>query len=292
MKSQLLLVLYFLSATAFGQQTAPTIAAPATAPHKPRIIALAPHIVEMLFAIGAGEQIIATSEFSDYPAAAKSIPRIGNYMRLQLERIVELQPDLIIAWRSGSPSDDLARLQTLGFQVVYSQPNSLEDIAKELRQFAELSGHSAQGQQLAEQYLAELAIITEQFQQKTPISVFYELWSQPLTTIAKDSWPQQHLSICGVTNPFFDAETSYPLVGIEQIIVKPIQLIIQPLSINQPDKQGFDWQHWPEIPAVKNQQIIQIDADKMHRMSVRSLEALKSLCEKIDAVRQFYQQPL
>ena len=96
---------------------------------KPTIIALAPHIVEMLYDVGAGGQIIGTTAFADYPEQAKKIPRIGNYVRLQLERVIELQPDLIIAWKSGNPSDDLARLEQLGFNIVYSQPHTFEDIA-------------------------------------------------------------------------------------------------------------------------------------------------------------------
>ena len=89
---------------------------------KPRIIALAPHIVEILYDIGAGDQIIGTTDFADYPEQAKLIPRIGNHAKLQIERVIALQPDLIIAWRSGNPSDDLNRLSQLGFTIVYSEP--------------------------------------------------------------------------------------------------------------------------------------------------------------------------
>ena len=257
---------------------------------KPTIIALAPHIVEMLYDVGAGGQIIGTTAFADYPEQAKEIPRIGNYVRLQLERVIELQPDLIIAWKSGNPSDDLARLEQLGFNIVYSQPETFEDIAKEVRSFAKLTGHKEQGEQVAKKFEQELAQITKTYQNKSAITGFYELWSRPLTTVAKGSWPQQFLNVCKVSNPFKPVLTPYPQISIEQVLPASVQLIIQPLSVNQKEREGFNWQDWPIIPAVANKQIIQPDADAMHRMSIRSLTALKDLCQAIDNTRTILQQ--
>lgn len=256
-----------------------------TTEQKPSIIALAPHIVEMLYDIGAGEQIIGTTTFADYPEQAKSIPIIGNYIRLQIEKVIALQPDYIIAWKSGSPSDDLARLKQLGFNIIYSQPNSFEDIANEMREFGLLTGHKKQAEHQAELLLSELDMITKQYQDRTPITAFYELGSRPLITVAKGSWPQQFLDICRANNPFEQVATPYPQVNIEKILQTSIQVIIQPVSVHQSDKQGFNWQDWPVIPAVKNKQIIQPNADAMHRMTMRSLKQLKTLCADIDKTR-------
>lgn len=279
-----LLMLALLSTTFFS--IAETVTDTSTE-QKPSIIALSPHIVEMLYDIGAGEQIIGTTTFADYPEQAKNIPIIGNYLRLQIEKVIILQPDLIIAWESGSPSDDLARLKQLGFKIIYSQPNSFEDIANEMREFGRLAGHENQAQQKAQQLLNELELIKKQYQNKTSITVFYELWSRPLTTVAKGSWPQQFLNICQASNPFEQVAIPYPQVNIEKVLQVPIQLIIQPLSINQSDKIGFNWQDWPLIPAVKNKQLIHPNADAIHRMTMRSLKQLKSLCADIDKAREF-----
>jgi len=257
-----------------------------TSPKKPTIIALAPHIVEMLYAVGAGQQIIGTTDFADYPEQAKTIPRIGNYAKLQIERVIELQPDLIIAWQSGNPSDDLTRLAQLGFNIVYSEPKTFEDIAKEIRLFGKLSGNQAHALQLSKEFLTELKAIKNTYQNKKSITVFYELWSRPLTTVAKGSWPQQHLNICKASNPFEQVSSPYPQVNIEQVLQTPVDLIIQPMSVNQTAKEGFNWQDWPVIPAVKNKRIIQPDADALHRMTPRSLEELTKLCSAIDHVRQ------
>ena len=120
----LLVTLFVFSGATYAELNNETNKELANNKSKPSIIALAPHIVEMLYDVGAGEQIIGTTSFADYPEQAKKIPRIGNYVRLQLERVIELQPDLIIAWKSGNPSDDLALLEQLGFNIMYSQPHS------------------------------------------------------------------------------------------------------------------------------------------------------------------------
>lgn len=276
--TKLLLVITFFSLS---------FSAISTAKHKPSIIALSPHIVETLFDIGAGEQIIATTAFADYPEQAKDIPVIGNYLRLQIEKIIALQPDLIIAWKSGNPSDDLARLNQLGFKIIYSQSNTFEDIANEMQVFGKITGHEIQAAKKAKLFLTELDMIKQEYENKTKITAFYELWSRPLTTVAKGSWPQQFLNICQIDNPFKQVATPYPQVNIEKILQTKIQLIIQPLSINQTDEQGFNWQDWPVIPAVANKKIIQPNADAMHRMTARSISELKNLCTTIDETRQW-----
>lgn len=257
---------------------------------KPRIIALAPHIVEMLFDVGAGDQVIATTRHADYPEAAKAIPRIGSSSHIQIERIIELQPDLIIAWKNSNPSSDLARIKQLGFNIIYSQPYTFDDVAKEVRLFGDLSGHREQGERVATKFLADLAKIKSRHQKKQPLLGFYEVWSRPLTTIAKDSWPQQFLDICSISNPFYQAEARYPQVNIEQILQANVDIIIQPLSESQKAKVGYEWQKWPIIPAVKNKQIINLDASVIHRMTTRSLGALTDLCQQAEKSREYYQK--
>ncbi|MDG1751042.1 MAG: cobalamin-binding protein, partial [Thalassotalea sp.] len=118
------------------------------------------------------------------------------------------------------------------------------------------------------------------------LSVFYELWPRPLTTVANDAWPQQQLNVCQATNPFIDSETDYPQINIENVILKAPQIIIQPSShgMNSPD--NVNWQQWQDIPAVKNNAFIHPDADQLHRMTSRSLDELALLCQQIDQFRK------
>ena len=256
---------------------------------KPRIIALAPHIVEMLFDVGAGEQIIAATDYADYPEAANAIERIGSGLRIQIERVIELQPDLVIAWQGGNPSDDIARIKQLGYNVIYSKPLTFNDVAQELRYFGQLSGHTEQGNKVAEKFLSELAAIKKQYQSKTPLLGFYEAWSRPLTTIGSGSWPQQFLEVCGVTNPFKGADAKYPQVNIEEILQHNFKVIIQSSAKKQITEDEKHWQRWQIIPAVKHQQMIKLDADIIHRMTTRSIVALNDLCKQVEQSRQYYQ---
>ena len=255
---------------------------------KLRIIALAPHIVESLYAIGAGEQIIATTAHSDYPATAKDIMVVGNYARLQIEKILQLQPDIIIAWKTGNPSDDLARLEKYQLKVVYSNPQNLADVATELLMYGELSGRTEQATLLAEQYTSKLNQLKNRFKNQPKVSVFYELWSRPIRTIAGNAWPQQQINLCGGVNPFENAKDDYPSVGLEQVLVTLPQVVIQPSKSTAGDPDSLNWSQWQHVPAVKNNFIFRPNADKVHRMTTRMLDEIVKLCENIDSARQFY----
>lgn len=254
-----------------------------------RIITLAPHIIEMLYNLGVADKVIATTDHSDFPEAANHVPRVGNYARLKIEKILAYEPDLIIAWRTGNPLDDLERLEKLGVNIVYSDPRSLEDVAKDLRMLGKLTGTQQRAELLASQYEQALINLRKKFANRKPISVFYELWSNPLTTISKNAWPQQHLNVCGATNPFENSIVDYPQIGLEQVVIAKPQLIIQPMSKGEPNPNAVNWFTWSEIPASKHQQLIQPNSDKLHRMTSRLLEELDKLCLSIDKSRSFYQ---
>ncbi|MEP1446521.1 MAG: cobalamin-binding protein [Paraglaciecola sp.] len=256
---------------------------------KLRIIALAPHIVESLYAIGAGQQIIGTTAYADYPSAAKDILQVGNYARLQIEKIIQLQPDVIIAWKTGNPTDDLARLESHQLKIIYSNPQTLEDVGKELIMLGKLTGREKVANKLSDRYLNELSNIRQRYAKLEQIKVFYELWSRPLRTVANNAWPQQQIELCGASNPFAKAQDDYPSVGLEQVLVTLPQVIIQPKQTNADNPDGLNWSQWQHIPAAKNNFILHPNADKVHRMTTRMLDEVVILCEQIDKARQFYQ---
>lgn len=251
----------------------------------PRIVALAPHLVENLYAIGAGANIVGTTDFADYPEAALNIPRIGNYHRIQIEQVLALKPDLVLAWRSGNPSDDLQRLQQLGINVVYTDIVSLNALAGHFRELGELTKHRQTANRIASHIELRLAQLAAQYQHQAKVPVFYELWGNPLTTVANQAWPAQQLALCGGQNIFADAIDDYPQVGIEQVLVRQPQVIVQPLSKTERSNE-LDWQQWPTIPAVAQQRFSRPDSDLLHRTTLRMLEGLTQLCQDIDRFRQ------
>ena len=251
-----------------------------------RIIALAPHIVENLFTIGAGHLIVGTTDFSDYPEQAKQIPVIGNYATLSVEKILSLKPDLVIAWRTGNPPADLEKLKKYGIKVVYSHPVELTDVANELLWLGELTGHQAKATQQANQFKQRLTSLQSTYRGLQAMDVFYELWPQPLTTVAKQSWLQKQLDVCSANNPFVDSETDYPQVNLEQVVLSQPQVIIRPSSVANNANFANHWRQWTTIPAVQKNRFIITNADRSHRTSVRVLDEINVLCKQLDSYRK------
>ncbi|MFT6529726.1 MAG: vitamin B12 transport system substrate-binding protein [Psychrosphaera sp.] len=251
-----------------------------------RIIALAPHIVESLFDIGAGGKIVATVDYADYPKQALDIPRVGGYYGLQIEKILQLNPDLVLVWRNGNKAEDIAKLENLGLTLAFSDPDNIDGVASELRLFGALTGHEQQAEKLALEYTQELSRLRQTYQDQTPISVFYQLWSEPLMSVNKNTWIHQLIQTCGATNVFADNSTDYPQLSMENIIVAKPQLIIMPQENSEKPQPVIDWQQWSVIPAVKHNQFMKVDADLIHRFSRRMLTGLEDMCQKIERSRQ------
>ena len=250
-----------------------------------RIIAMAPHIVEMLFDLGAGEQIVGAVEYSDFPEAALTIPRVGGYHGLKMEKVLALKPDVVIAWTSGNQQTDIEQMQRLGLKVVFSQPHNIADVAKELRYFGELTGRQTKAEQVAQAYEKKLAEIRLKHQHKKSVKVFYQLWSEPMMTINNDTWINQLIDVCQGDNVFGDNPTQYPKIGIENVIVAQPEVIILPDEKSKKAQPVINWQQWPEIPAVKNNRFVHVNADLLHRFSTRMLSGIEAMCIKIDVNR-------
>ena len=254
-----------------------------------RLVVLAPNLVELIYSLGAGDQIVATTDHADYPAPARAIPRVGNYAAISLEKVVALQPDLVLVWDTGTPAADIKKMQQLGLKVRHFQTKKLDDIASQLLQLGDLVQQSVKARQLATAFLQQLQSLRQQYQAQQPVTVFYELWDNPLSTVSQDAWPQQHLQLCGAKNIFEHATAAYPQVGLEQVIAANPALIIQPISENEP-RALVQWQRWPELMAAKNNQIIHVDSDLLHRATLRTLDGVATLCREIAKSRQFYAQ--
>lgn len=250
-----------------------------------RIVALSPHSVEMLYAIGAGDKIVGTVEYADYPAAAQKIPRIGNYNGIQIERLLALKPDLVIAWKNGNKSTDLEKMASLGLNMLYTQPKNIKDIGIDLIRLGEATGNLKQSQLLVKELQEKHQTIKQNYAALDKVSVFYQLWHDPLQSIGPNSWIESLINDCGGENIFHSASAPYPLVSIESVLVKNPKVIIIPHhSGSEADKKAI-WNSWPEISAVKNHYLFALNGDLLHRFTPRALDGLKLLCEKIDSAR-------
>ncbi|CAM4028859.1 cobalamin-binding protein [Pseudoalteromonas byunsanensis] len=253
-----------------------------------RIIALAPHIVENLFAIGAGERIVGTVEYADYPEAANEIIRIGGHNGIMLEKVLALKPDLVIAWHSGNKKDDLQKLEKLGIRVIYSDTRDISKVADELRLFGKLTGKIQEAEQLAQQFTARFNRLKTHYKGAKRLQVFYQLWPEPMMSINRNTWIHQLLELCSVDNVFADSSMEYPQISVENVLKKKPEVIVLPNEKSKKVMPTINWQVWPEIPAVQYQQFIEVDADLLHRYSTRVLDGVTDMCDKLQLARAYY----
>jgi len=256
----------------------------------PRLVVLAPHLVEQLYNIGAGDLIVGTVEHADYPAAATKIPRVGNYAGLQLEVVLALKPDIVLYWQSGSSGAEISKLQQLGIRTEGFEARTLDDIATDLNRLGALTQRVTEAQQQAENFRQRLQHLRQQYQQQRPISVFYELWDEPLSTIGPDAWPMQALALCGAKNIFADAKSAYPQVSAEALLQRQPQLILQPVSTTEQRRLTNYADRFATLQAVQQQQFAQPNADLLHRATLRTLDGVAQLCQMIATSRAFYQK--
>ncbi len=250
-----------------------------------KIIALSPHSVEMLYEIGAGDRIIGTVEHSDYPEKAKKIPRLGSYVGVQIEKIVALQPDLIVVWKGGNKLADINKLESLGFNLYDSSPKNIKDISHDLIQLGKLTGLSLKAEIIAKSFDKKYQMIKNEYDNKTKVRTFYQLWYDPLRTVGGDSSINSLIQDCRGENIFEDASAPYPVVSLESIVTKNPQVIIIPHHIGSSGGVKSVWDKWPMIDAVKEKRLNLISGDILHRFSPRILDGLSVLCKAIDKAR-------
>lgn len=244
-----------------------------------RIVSLAPHLTELLFAVGAGDQVVGVDSASDFPGKAHSLPRIGDYSRINFERIVALKPDLVLAWAGGNRAADLHGLKQLGVPVLLTRATALEDVARLLRLVGEASGHAEAGHERARDVEKRLAALRASVvQRQPPLKVFYQIWDRPLMTIGGTHWISDALALCGARNIFDDLRGLSPVVSREAVLQRAPALIV---SGNDVPGLRRSWQTFTQVPAVKNQAFIQIDADLLHRPTPRLVDGVAALCAAI-----------
>lgn len=258
-----------------GLLSGPLLAATPPAPQ--RVITLTPHLTELLYDIGAGDRIVATDDASDYPAEVAALPRVANYRSINLEALLALKPDLVVAWRSAQVRM-LAPVERLGIPVFYSEPTDFASLATEMRSLGRLLGVSQQADEQADAYLARLNTLATRYGEPKPVSVFYQLWYPPLTSVNDSTWPGQAIGLCGARNIMAQAATPYPQVGLEQVIKANPGLI---LAGGRDPKVLEHWQQWPMLDAVKHRRLALINADELHRFTPRALNAVEQICEAI-----------
>ena len=254
-----------------------TLAAPAQ-----RIVSLAPHATELLFAAGAGKQVIGVSEHSDFPAEAKNLPSVGGNGQLDVERILTLKPDLVVAWASGNNPRQLARLRKLGLTVFESEPRSFESIASSLERLGVLVGRD-EGRLQAQQFRQQVQTLEQNYAGRSPVTVFYQIWSAPLMTLNDAHIVSQAIRLCGGVNVFGQLKPLVPTISREAVLTANPDVII----VSDEKGNGLErWRSFKRMQAVASGNLMTIDGGMMNRAGPRVIEATRTLCEQVDDARK------
>jgi iron complex transport system substrate-binding protein len=250
-----------------------------------RVITLAPHLAETLFAAGAGDRLVGTVDYSDYPEAARSVPRIGGYSRLDLEAVVALEPDLIIAWQTGNAPASIDKLRDFGLPVYISQPDRLEDVAGEIERLGRLAGTSAVADAAARQLNARLAGLRERYGNRPVVRAFYQIWKQPLSTVGGKQIISSVIRLCGGENVFGDLETIAPVVSVEAVLAADPEAIIASGMDEARPEWLDDWTHWPTLTAVVRGNLFFVPPELIQRHTPRLLDGAEQICRHLETAR-------
>ena len=250
-----------------------------------RLVVLGPNLIESLYEIGAGDTILGASEYSDYPEAAKSIPRVGSHNTINFEMIVSMAPDLVLIWHSGFGAEHVAKLRSLGLAVYASEPKTLDDIELLLNDLGQLTGLSNNATIAADQFRSEFNYLQNRYSQKETVSVFYQVWHEPMQTLNGDHVVNAVIELCGGQNVFASLSEIAPRVSVESVIAMNPDVIVSSGSDNRDARELDFWQRWPMINAVHNEQVYFIKADSLVRHAPRILQGAQQLCDLLERSR-------
>jgi iron complex transport system substrate-binding protein len=266
-----------------GCQEAPPIVEQPARPAQ-RIVSLAPHITELVFAAGAGDKLVGVVDYSDFPAQARLLPKIGDSFRVDYEEIALSDPDLILTWESGTPREVSERLQTLGYRVVELEPDSIEDIVAELERVGELAGTAEIAAERASIMRMEIAALRARYAGGEALTVFFQVSAEPLFTVAGAHVINEILELCGGRNIFAGLPGIAPPVSTESVLAAAPDVI---LATVQDDDETWmqSWTVWHQLPAVAAGNLYSVDRDLITRSGPRIIEGMRQVCEALARAR-------
>jgi len=250
-----------------------------------RIVTLAPHAAESLYAAGGGDKLVGTVDYSDYPPEAKTVPRVGGYSRVDLEAVAALKPDLVIAWESGNNMTQVDKLKALGLAVYVFQPNQMEDVAGQLERLGQLAGTESIANPAAERFRQRLNGLRKANADKPKVRVFYQIWKTPLMTVGGPQIISDAIRLCGGENVFGQLKQMAPTVNVEAVLeADPEAIVATGMGDARPEWLS-DWDKWTRLTAVKRGNMFHINPDIMQRHTPRILDGAEQLCAHLDVAR-------
>jgi iron complex transport system substrate-binding protein len=263
--------------------------ASAGAAEHPRMVSLAPNITEIVYAAGAGPSLVGTVEYSDYPVAARELPRVGDGWQVDVERVLALRPDLVLAWSTGTPQRTIEKLEAVGLRVESVQTQRLADVPAALRRLGALAGSPREAEAAATRFESEIQRLRERYAGASSVSVFIQIDDQPLYTVGGRHVINEAVTLCGGRNVFGDLRQVAPTVDLEAVLARDPQVILSTDdTIAEP---AADWQRWPRMTAVKVGAVYSLPADLVARATPRLAEGVALACAALDDARRRLELP-
>lgn len=251
-----------------------------------RIVALAPHATELLFAIGAGEQVVGVSELSDYPDAARGLPAINSGVRLDIERIAALRPQLVVGWLSGNARSDLDKLLALGIPVFIAEPQRLDQLPETLLRLGRATGREKSAEQAAREFRTELDRLRAEYRNRRPLRVFLQISLHPLMTLNHAHLASDVLTLCGGRNIFAAQELIAPDVSLESVVLEEPEVILFSDALGTVEQLRDWWRERTAPRAVRDGRLYGFPAERVLRQTPRVLQGARQVCAALDAARE------
>lgn len=250
-----------------------------------RIVSLAPHVTELLYAAGAGDRVVGAVQYSDYPEAAKKVARVGSYTAVDMEKVVALKPDLVVAWKSGNRDAHLDKLRGLGIPVFINEPRKIDDVARSLSQLGKLAGTEAVAEPAAKAFRERHAALAAKYSAQPKVRTFYEIWNRPLMTINGEHLIADVIRLCGGENVFAKLPVLAPAIDVEAVLAaQPEAIVASGMGEARPEWLD-DWRKWSKLTAVARGNLFFIPPDQIQRHTPRILDGAERLCAQLEEAR-------
>lgn len=250
-----------------------------------RLVVLAPHLTEIVDFVGGLKQVVAVDGSSNYPLAVNTLPKMGNPWMLGAEAILARKPDLVLVWQSGISMDAVAQLRKAGVAVFVSEPKTIAQVASTMQRLASLLGTAESTQPKVEEWLKAFDALRARYAKAQPVSVFYQVWSQPLMTLGGQHVVSEVIALCGGRNVFADLPSLAAQVSVEGVLKRNPSVILASGTAQDNKALVKQWSAWPGLAAVQGSGIHTIPSDILVRNGPRLIDASKRVCAHIDDAR-------
>ncbi len=259
-----------------------------------RVVTLAPSLTELVYAAGGGAALVGTTSLSDYPSPARKVARIGDAARLDVERVLALRPDLVIVWQRGATSRELAQLEAAGVRLFHLEPRRLDEVARAVERLGVLLGHEDVAHRAAEELRRRLDRLRAAHAAAAPVSVFYQVWQQPLMTINGSHLIDDVLRLCGGRNVFSALAVLVPVISTEAVVAADPEAILtaSESSSSAAWRRALEaaafatWRRHEGLAAVRHGTMYTLNGDAISRQGPRIVDGAEAVCAVLDDARR------